>query len=71
MGIKVAFLITLFIAFGLTLFVSTLTSLDKSLIGSKLISLVVCASPNRLDLFDRRIVNGGMFRGLWGLGRIK
>jgi hypothetical protein len=71
MGIKVAFLITLFIAFGLTLFVSTLTSLDKSLIGSKLISLVVCTSPNRLDLFDRRIVNGGMFRGLWGLGRIE
>jgi hypothetical protein len=71
MGIEIAFLIALFITLLLTLFVATLPTLNKSLIGSEFVGLMVGIRPNRLDLFDRGILNGRIFRGLWGLGRIK
>jgi hypothetical protein len=71
MGIEIAFLIALLITFFLTFFIATLTTLDKSLIGSEFISIMVRIGTNRLDLFDRGILNGGIFRGLWGLGRIE
>jgi hypothetical protein len=71
MGIEIAFLIALLITFFLTFFVTTLTTLDKSLIGSEFVSLMVGIRTNRLDLFDRGVLNGRIFRGLWGLGRIE
>jgi hypothetical protein len=71
MGIEIAFLIALLITFFLTFFIATLTTLDKSLIGSEFVGLMVGIGTNRLDLFDRGILDGRIFRGLWGLGRIE
>jgi hypothetical protein len=71
MGIKITFLIALLITLFLTFFITTLTTLDKSLIGSEFVGLMVSIGTNRLDLFDRRILDGRIFRGLWGLGRIE
>ena len=68
MGIEIAFLIALLITFFLTFFITTLTTLDKSLIRSEFVGFMVGIGTNRLDLFDRGILNGGFLGGFGGLG---